>query len=339
MSVADESSPDDQHLVRYLLGSLPDEEAEQLDEQSIVDGEFALRLDAVEHDLVDSYVTGELSGETLTRFESFYLSSPRRREKVRFAESLLSSHVKKEIGPVKEETGPAQAAVPAGGDVPDVPAQPRGVRPPVIFQWAAAIAAVLLLLACGYLIVQDLRLRNQLASVQTEREALQRREQELQKQLEQERSANADTARELERIRGSLAQLEQQATAGGARDLPDLHTVALVLLPQTRGSDSIATVTVPPGTDRVAVELGLESDDFPGYEAALRDPATGQIVWRSGRVTSRSIGNGNTKSKAVSVSIPANVLKPQNYIVELTGIRAGGGAELVSGYPFRVVRQ
>jgi hypothetical protein len=38
--------------------------------------------------LVDAYVNGELSGDTLERFRSVYLSSPVRREKVRFAEAL-----------------------------------------------------------------------------------------------------------------------------------------------------------------------------------------------------------------------------------------------------------
>src|SRR5262245_56951760 len=79
----------DQVLIRYLLGQLGPEEAEQLDEASLVDDEVATRLRTVEHDLVDRYVRGALSGETLARFESHYLSSPRRRELVMFARGFL----------------------------------------------------------------------------------------------------------------------------------------------------------------------------------------------------------------------------------------------------------
>src|SRR5215469_4441925 len=86
MSSADN---DDRLLTRYLLGGLDDNEAERLDELSIADDEFASRLQVAEDDLVDAYVHGELGGETLEQFRSFYLSSARRREKVQFAEALF----------------------------------------------------------------------------------------------------------------------------------------------------------------------------------------------------------------------------------------------------------
>src|SRR5882672_565047 len=91
MSVPGDSIQDDPQLVRYLLRLLPEDEAERLDEQSIVVDEFAARLECVENDLVDAYVSGALEGEILQRFESFYLASPRRREKVRFAERFLAA--------------------------------------------------------------------------------------------------------------------------------------------------------------------------------------------------------------------------------------------------------
>src|SRR5580698_5966117 len=84
------SSIDDEGVVRYLLGSASEEETARFDELSITDDEFAERLHAVENDLVDSYVNGELTGETLERFKAFYLSSEYRLEKVKFAESFLS---------------------------------------------------------------------------------------------------------------------------------------------------------------------------------------------------------------------------------------------------------
>ncbi len=61
MSFADKQEFNDQVLIRYLLGSLSEEEAERLDELGIADDAFAWRLRAVENDLVDGYVRGELS--------------------------------------------------------------------------------------------------------------------------------------------------------------------------------------------------------------------------------------------------------------------------------------
>ena len=85
------ASHHDDELVRYLLGQLPEEARERLDEASIADDDIAARLDALETNLVDSYVRGELSGATLERFESYYLSSPRRRENVRQAAVFLGA--------------------------------------------------------------------------------------------------------------------------------------------------------------------------------------------------------------------------------------------------------
>ena len=81
----------DDELVRYLLGLLPDEARERLDEASIADDEIAARLHTAETNLIDSYVRGRLSGATLERFESYYLSSPRRRENVRLAADFLGA--------------------------------------------------------------------------------------------------------------------------------------------------------------------------------------------------------------------------------------------------------
>lgn len=81
---------DDELLTRYLLGSLPEEETERLDEMSVTDDEIVWRLRAVENDLVDTYVRGEMPADAVERFKSSYLSWPQNREKVILANALLS---------------------------------------------------------------------------------------------------------------------------------------------------------------------------------------------------------------------------------------------------------
>jgi hypothetical protein len=44
---------------QYLLGSLPGDEAERLDELSVTDEAFAEALSVAERDLIDAYVQGE----------------------------------------------------------------------------------------------------------------------------------------------------------------------------------------------------------------------------------------------------------------------------------------
>ena len=85
MAVPTDPQSHDAQLQDYLLGRLADAEAAPLDELSISDEEFASRLRAAEHDLVDAYVRGELTGKILDDFQTHYLASPRRREKVALA--------------------------------------------------------------------------------------------------------------------------------------------------------------------------------------------------------------------------------------------------------------
>ena len=75
---------------KYLLGQLPAPETERLDELSIADEECAELIRAVECDLFDAYVRGELHGSELDQWRSRYATTERGRESVRFAEALQS---------------------------------------------------------------------------------------------------------------------------------------------------------------------------------------------------------------------------------------------------------
>lgn len=89
MSLPQGSGHDDEVLTRYVLGLLPDADMARVDEASIADDGVASRLRVVEDDLIDGYVRGRLGEETRQRFDSYYLSSPRRRERVRSAVNFL----------------------------------------------------------------------------------------------------------------------------------------------------------------------------------------------------------------------------------------------------------
>ena len=126
--------PDDEVLVDYLLGRLSTEDTERVDELSIADDDVAWRLQAVENDLVDAYVAGQLSGERLERFTSFYLTSPVRRRRVELARALRSQST------------------------------PRAARPAslrILPHWALAAAALIATLGVAYFAVENRRLRDQ----------------------------------------------------------------------------------------------------------------------------------------------------------------------------------
>ena len=332
-----ESGIDDQRLARYLLGLLPEEEAERVDELSIADDEIGSRLQVAEDELVDAYVSGTLSGDTLQRFESYYLASPRRREKVRFAASLRAAVARVPLPADTDAWADTRQAAEAATPRAAEPApQPRILRFPKGF-WMLAAAASVLLTVTSTLWFQDYRLRRALNEAQAATAALDSRARELERQLDAERAASAEAEKELERLRGQMATLGDRPGAAAAGERTSvasqaLGTIALTLLPQTRAVGPIAVLTVPPGTRRVAFELRLESSPLSRYQVALKDPGTSQIVWRSGRVAPSA---GDPPS--VSVTVPASVLKPQHYALDLIAQDADGKAQVVGSYAVEIV--
>jgi hypothetical protein len=194
----------------------------------------------------------------------------------------------------------------------------------------AAVAALLVLVS-GVLFYQQADLRRVLDGANRDREALAGRVRDLEQQLAEERTARVDAA-QAGRSNAPIGAEPTGRSVVPAPAAPALLT-ALVLLPQTRSAGPIAAEALPSGAERVPFELRLESNDFPQYQAGLKDPATNQIVWRSAWTTPTRSGD----RPSLSVSVPANLLKPQHYSLELTGRNAAGRSEVVSSYTFEIL--
>ena len=348
-----EQQYDDNELRQYLLGSLPEAETEVFDELSIADEIFVERLDAVENDLIDDYVYREISGTELAQFESHYLASPRRREMVKFAQAFQPFAKKKLLENTSGTTGlVAETPIRESGLTGPEPLRQAGAEPApwwrsalnwltipnLKLQWGLGAAAVMLLLAGSWFAYEALRLRGQFEQGQTERAALEQRERELQAQLERQRSTGSETERELERVREKLAQLELRQLAQQAGAQPprgELNIIPFDLAPQTRAVGRDVTLTIPPGTDYVALRLEIEPDDYPVYRAELRTQSGDQKVWGAGRLKSRAI----SEKKVIDLSIRADLLTTRRYILTLKGIAADGGVKDAPSYVFRVVKQ
>src|SRR5215831_10635903 len=81
---------DSTYLTRYLLGELSDDERTSLEERYVADPSVFDAVARAESDLVDDYVRGTLAPAARERFERVYLAHPQRRERVKFAEALLT---------------------------------------------------------------------------------------------------------------------------------------------------------------------------------------------------------------------------------------------------------
>jgi hypothetical protein len=81
---------EDQRLIRrYLLQSLTDDKAREVETRVLTDSAYAEEVDTVEEELIDEYLAGELTGPERKSFELIFLSTPQGRQQVDFGRALM----------------------------------------------------------------------------------------------------------------------------------------------------------------------------------------------------------------------------------------------------------
>jgi hypothetical protein len=333
---------DNQTITDYLLGSMPEAETMRFDELSVTDNEFAETLKAAENDLVDAYVQGELTGEELERFRFHYLASPLRREKVAFAQAFQV---------LGEKRASEQAAEVLSGNAAEPARKTKTsgwfsglsvfTAPRLALQWGFAAMALAFLIAGGWFVFENMRLRQQISQTRAEGDALGRREQELRNELDDRRSASTKTEQDLLQATEELRRLQKEQKKEPDRYNVDQSQpsrpsegliVSFILAPQMRSIGQVPIVSIPAEADYVAMQLDMESNDYPDYRVGLLDPSNNQVLWHSSKL--KATGN----RKALSVRFRAGLLKPQTYLLQVSGVPVSGRSEVIGDYPFRVVR-
>lgn len=319
---------DDGLLVNYVLGVLAEDDREPIDRASIENDAVAARLRIVEQDLVDGYVRRTLPADTMKRFEAYYLTTARRRQRVLRAETFLRG-----VDRAAARTDAALAAhrTSATGVSEEEPADvwitARPTRGRSLLVWAAPLAAAAILATAVGLLVRTA------PSVprpgQADRGAIAARGDRTpaptppSSSLATDRTGSSPAARDV--VTSTPASVEREA----AEPMP---AIALVLPPQTRAIAEVPILAGDAIDQRVAVTLQIESAELRDYQVALKDPAAGRLVWRSSWTRSR----GSVDDRSVQVVLPAGVLQARRYWLELTGRTPGGREELVGTYVFQV---
>src|SRR5690349_18245627 len=184
----DPDAPDDALLRRYVLGLTSADESERIDELSVSSPEVATRLQGIEYDLIDAYAAGQLSREALTALRSSYVSQADWQAEVGFSDTLRAWHAR-----AAASSSPAFPALPAAKPAPreapaTVTAAARTASTP---GWWLAAAAMIALVALGYLAFENISLRREMTRAQSERAALDRLMNELQQRFDAQEKTNA----------------------------------------------------------------------------------------------------------------------------------------------------
>lgn len=325
------NSINDEMIAGYLLGELPDEQAERLDELAVTDRDFFERVGWVENDLVDRYVNGELNGAESTRFDSHYLSSPLRQEKVRLARAF-QEYGGRNLGvqSVATEAVTADAKPGVADRIAGFFASLRifgGAQP--AFRFAMAAAALLIVAFGGWFALRNLT-GNRFGGDVASNISGNRMEPIVQPSPRPEFvevPVNKDPL-------PSPTSAQPTPTPKPAVPQQTRPLIAsFILSPPIRGTN-VPSLKIPAETDKAAIRLELESDDFKSYTLELKEGASGRIIWRSGG----SRAAGASGRRFLSASIPARSFKSSIYTISVSGLGDGGQPEIVGDYPFRVVR-
>jgi hypothetical protein len=310
-------------MKRYLLGELDEAEQKALEEEYFTDSQVFDEMTEVESDLVDDYVRGRLPAETRKQFEQFYMAHAKRRERVKFAEALLTG-----LDHIEAPRAVAQKPV-------ETVSGRRGLLESLRRLWLApafSLAIVsLLVVAIGILLfIEARRTRQELAEMQTARAGQEQRARELEQQVAGERERADQLAAELEQLRN------QQPPETRPQPAPALASLLLTVGPGVRGADTgpQATLVIPPSAERVRIALRMKEHDYPSYHVSLQ-AAGGQEIF-----SRQNIKPGMTRSgTAFTISLPASKFSTGDYILTLRGTTAGGGVEDLSKSIFRVEKK
>ena len=259
----------------YLLGQLDQTSLTQIEQELLTSATLYDEILLAEDELTDQYLANELSEEERRSFETHFLSTPERLQKLRFARTF-----RRYVGDAAESL---QDATPASVEPTAAPFKPiakKGgllsflpIQNPVA-AYALAAAVVIGFIGISWIAFNSLR----------------------------------------PTPRGSGKLLIVSLTPG-----------------LTRENGEIKSITIAPETESVQLNLELPATEFPGYQAEL---LTGE---RESLLVKADLRPESVDGKRfINFTIPAELLKRNDYRVRLSGRTAAGTYEPLSSYTFRV---
>ncbi len=296
-------------MIQYLLGELSEPEQEQCEEQFFTDDKVFSELQMVEDQLIDNYVSEALPESQRQRFETVYLNSDRRRQKLKFAQAL-------------QQTLAALSLIPqAAATTPSSWQSLLAVWRMPVFRYSVVAA---LLVGAIFGVWRFLNVRPDVRP-------------DPQPSLAQVSLPSPMIAAPAPN-QSATPSISSAATPAAPVNQPKRTTAPITLLSvlspgqfrddETNGSTNKITIT--PNVTTLTLKLKLPSGTtYAAYHATIET------------VTGRKLITRNLKPTGdfLLLSIPAQALPPEDYLLTLSGKTAQNEYEEVSDYTFRIVKK
>jgi cell division protein FtsB len=311
---------------QFLLGKLSSELSENFEEKLFTDDAVFEEIEITEGELVEAYVSNELSPEERERFEHTLLRLPRIAQRVEVTRLLLK----------KAAPPPVQIREPKVGWWSRLKAMllPRSGVGGLTF----ATTTVVLLIGGSILFSDWLRLRETSKALQSERAGLEKRNQELiaersRTTVEQDRlKKDVETARaENSKLNAENAKLNEVIEREPERSFFSTIIPLTLGVGASREPSASETLNVPATPTRVKLNLLLESDEYVSYKAVVTTNG-GREIWQQSNLKPHAKG----PNKIVSVFLLSTRFTSGDYMVALSGVTKSGQVDEPDYYPFRV---
>jgi hypothetical protein len=332
----EQTTHSDQTIIRYLLKELSEEDKARFEEAYLGDEDLYEQLQAIEDELIEDYLKGDLSAHEAQLFEQYYLAFEYCRVRVESVRELV------EVCSLRSLT---QAA--ANGTVDNkfffVGLRFWMLAKQHLALGFGAITALILLLGLG-LVIELSGLRRQLASVNDERKALEQRAEEAAQQLAHEREQltgerkhNIALREKLESVNNRLGQLERELARAQA---PKDQIVFLVLTLGIRDVGKLDRAVISANTSFVELRVNLEGREtanLRSYRVVVKTVEAGKEIWGQEGISPRLYRS----AQYVVVRVPANRFTSAagiDFMLTLGALTAGGKEyEEIENYYFKVI--
>lgn len=326
---------DTEKSVQYLFGELVEAKRDALEDRIFADEDFALFLNAVEKDLVDDYVRGEMDAGLRERFEQKYLISAARREKVRTAGVL-----QKELFAEKETSAPVVTV-----SQPSIWESLKEFFRVPIPALAGGLATILLLVLLGWILFRQSPTVPEIVKDENENRQIQPPTPQISPEIlpPVESNKNSNVAENTNKSGVNTERKKSETKPAPTKIpiekpekreiLPQPRIFVATLLPTTRSGET-PFLTIPKNTENVQLRVVHDNlQPFIKYRAEIRDSNGEEIFVREISF------NRKNPARPITLSLKTALLKNGSYELVLSGVNEENGVEPIKFYNFTVSKK